>query len=133
MNGLKRIDHVGIVVDDLDRVSRFLGQMLGLELLRTHEDPAGGVRASFFRCGDASIELIELADPEARARRLGTDRARVEHVAIEVEDLAAAAAGLDERGIRMTTTEPRQTGPTRSLFSLPETTGGFVLQFLERT
>ncbi len=133
MDGLKRIDHVGIVVADLDRVARFLGETLGLELTRTSADPASGVRTAFFRCGDASIELIELGDAEARARRLGTDRARVEHVAIEVEDLASSATELDERGVRMTTPQPRQTGPTRSLFSVPETTEGFVLQFFERT
>lgn len=132
MDGLKRIDHVGIVVDDLERVGRFLAETLGLELTRRNDDPATGVRTAFFRCGDGSIELIELADPEARARRLGSDRARVEHVAIEVEDIEATGAGLARRGIRTTTKEPRQAGPTRSLFSEPETTEGFVLQFLQR-
>jgi methylmalonyl-CoA/ethylmalonyl-CoA epimerase len=132
MDGLKRIDHVGIVVDDLECVGRFLVETLGLELTRRSDDVATGARTEFYRCGDGSIELIELADPEARARRLGSDRARVEHVAIEVEDIGATGAGLADRGIRTTTREPRRTGPNRSLFTEPETTGGFVLQFLQR-
>ena len=132
MENLKRIDHVGVIVDDLERFSSFLGEALGLELVRTLDDPERRLRARFYRCGDASIELIELGDPEARALRLGNGPARIEHVAIEVDDLATAAGELGEKGVRMATAEPVRAGTTRSFFSVPETSQGVVLQFMER-
>jgi methylmalonyl-CoA/ethylmalonyl-CoA epimerase len=128
---LKRIDHVGVIVDDLDRAARFLSEELGLEVVRTVDDPERKLRARFFGCGDASIELIELGDPEARAQRLGGGAARVEHIAIQVDDLDAAALELAERGVRMSTPEPTRTAVSRSLFSQPDSTGGFMLQFME--
>jgi catechol 2,3-dioxygenase-like lactoylglutathione lyase family enzyme len=130
---LKRIDHVGVIVDDLDRVARFLGEELGLDVVRTVDDPERRLRARFFGCGDASIELIELGDPEARAQRLGDRTARVEHIAIQVDDLDAAAGELAQKGVRMSAAEPMRTAVSRSFFSLPESTGGFMLQFIELT
>jgi catechol 2,3-dioxygenase-like lactoylglutathione lyase family enzyme len=130
---LKRIDHVGVIVGDLERFSSFLGEALGLELVRTLDDPDRNLRARFYRCGDASIELIELGDADARARRLGPGPARVEHIAIEVEDLDGVAGELGEKGVRMATAEPVRTGTSRSFFSLPETSEGVMLQFMERT
>lgn len=129
---LKRIDHVGVIVDDLERVSRLLGDVLGMELARTLEDPDRKLRARFYRCGDVDVELIELGDPDERARRLGGGPVRIEHIAFEVQDLAGTAGGLRDRGVRMTTSEPRRIGPTTTYFSEPESTGGVVLQFLER-
>jgi methylmalonyl-CoA/ethylmalonyl-CoA epimerase len=130
---LKRIDHVGVIVDDLDRLSRLLGEVLGLELVRTLEDPERGLRARFFRCGDADIELVQLDDAEARASRLGDAQARVEHIAIEVDDLAMAAGELALRGVRMTAVEPLRIGRTSSYFTEPASSGGVMLQFLQRS
>jgi methylmalonyl-CoA/ethylmalonyl-CoA epimerase len=129
---LKRIDHIGVIVDDLERVSGFLRDVLGLQLSRTLEDPERRVRANFFRCGDVDIELVELGDPAARERRLGQSTARVEHIAIEVDDIAATAGQLGERGVRMNTDQPVRGGPTLSYWSLPQTSGGIMLQLLQR-
>jgi methylmalonyl-CoA/ethylmalonyl-CoA epimerase len=129
---LKRIDHIGVIVDDLERVSGFLRDVLGLQLSRTLEDPERRVRANFFRCGDVDIELVELGDPAAREQRLGQNTARVEHIAIEVDDIAATAGQLGERGVRMNTDAPVRGGPTLSYWSLPQTSGGIMLQLLQR-
>jgi methylmalonyl-CoA/ethylmalonyl-CoA epimerase len=129
---LKRIDHIGVVVDDLERVSGFLRDVLGLQLSRTLDDPERRVRANFFRCGDVDIELVELGDPAAREQRLGQSTARVEHIAIEVDDIAATAGQLGERGVRMNTDEPVRGAPTLSYWSLPQTSGGIMLQLLQR-
>jgi len=130
---LKRIDHVGVVVDDLERVSRLLTDVLGLELRRTLEDPGRALRARFYRCGEVDIELIELGDPQERAGRLGDVPARIDHIAIEVEDLAGTATDLGEKGIRMSTPRPRVAAGASSYFTQPDSSGGVVLQFLERT
>ncbi len=129
---LKRIDHVGVVVDDLERVSRFLADVLGMELVRTLDSRERRLRANFFRCGDVDVELIELEDPEARASRLGENPARIDHIAIEVDDLAAAAGQLAERGIRMSTSAPARTATTVSFFSEPDSSAGVMLQFTQR-
>ena len=126
---LKRIDHVGIVVRGLADPAALLGS-LGLELARTNRnDESSG---HYFPCGDASIELIEVHDDEARARRLpeGAD-AVIEHIAIEVDDLEAVHRTLTERGVGVTW-PPFPSGDAAMIWTDAATSGGVQYQFLRR-
>ena len=60
---LTRIDHIGVVVADLDAHVAQL-EALGLGLRRDSSDDSGRVR--HYLSGDASVELIEVLDEEAR-------------------------------------------------------------------
>lgn len=129
---VKRIDHIGVIVQDLEGMSRLLSEVLGMELTRTLDVPERRLRARFFRCGDVDVELVELGDPEERAQRLGEGPTRIEHIAIEVDDVAATQQEMSGHGMRMTTPEPQRLGPTSSIFTEPDSSGGVVLQFLQR-
>src|SRR5215210_604269 len=61
---LQRLDHVGVVVDDLDEAARLLGDGFGLELAETID--RGDLRVAFYRCGEVRVELIEVRDAEQR-------------------------------------------------------------------
>ena len=91
---LKRLDHVGIVVDDLGEAKRLLGQTLGLRLARELEVPARMRRVAFFQCGDAEIEVIEDLNAEAKALALDGASARIEHVAVEVDGVESVLTAL---------------------------------------
>jgi catechol 2,3-dioxygenase-like lactoylglutathione lyase family enzyme len=128
-----RIDHVGIIVDDIEATREFLERVTGMSLSRRGDIPATQTRTAFLGYGPgAQVELVELGNEAARAARLGDGQARVEHVAIEVDDLEAAAAELRSMGVAFQSDTPSVGGPLRSLFSRPETTRGFVLQFFDR-
>jgi methylmalonyl-CoA/ethylmalonyl-CoA epimerase len=130
---LKRIDHVGIVVADLGEAKRFVSEVLQLPLDREN-DATGvlGVRTAFFRCGNADVELIEPVDPDERRKRLGGDvRARVEHIAFEVDELPSVLGTLQGLGVRMTTDEPVPVGDRLNAFTRPETTEDVVYQFFQ--
>lgn len=130
---LKRIDHVGVVVENLEDAKRFLGEVLQLPLDReadlTH---VLGARTAFFRCGNTDIELIEPIDATRRRERLGGDvRARVEHIAIEVDDLAGTMRALERLGVRATTDQPLELGGRLNLFTRADTSGDVMYQFLQ--
>lgn len=82
----KRIDHVGILVDNLESAGNFVRDVLGFSFDRQISIP-GRLEALFFRCGDAAVELIEVTDAAERRERLGSASARLEHVAVEVDEL----------------------------------------------
>lgn len=133
-----RLDHVGVIVADIVAARQILEEVIGLELKREHHSTAARLDAAFlgFDSGPDSgalVELVELGDPEARSRRLGPDAvARIEHIAIEVDDVEAAQEELRARGIEMQSDRPSITGTTRSYFTRPETTCGIIFQFLDR-
>ena len=55
---LKRIDHVGVIVDDLEQARAFLTEM-GMRFDRDLVIP-GRLRAAFYQCGETQIEVIEV-------------------------------------------------------------------------
>ncbi len=71
----QRINHVGVIVGDLEEARRWLGEVFGLPLRRTADLPAGRIHGEFYGCGDVDIEVITIGDPEVRQRRLGNARA----------------------------------------------------------
>ncbi len=126
---LRRIDHVGIVVRGLADPADLLGS-LGLELARSNRNDES--TGHYFPCGDASIELIEVHDDEARARRLPEGaEAVIEHIAIEVDDLEAVHRTLTERGVDVTW-PPFPSGDAAMIWTDAATSGGVQYQFLRR-
>lgn len=127
----KRIDHVGVIVDDLDEAKAFLEQ-LGMSFKR--EFAAGErLKGAFYTCGDTDLELIEIMDPAERAKRLGDGQARIEHVGVEVEKLAPAVEALRVLGVTFTSDEPLVVGSTVNLWTTAETCDGVGYQLTEYT
>jgi methylmalonyl-CoA/ethylmalonyl-CoA epimerase len=128
-----QIDHVGIVVAGLEPAAEFARRVLGLELKTQPPVVPGGNPIAFYGWGEgARVELIELADPEARAARLGDDVARIDHVAVEVDDVEAAAAELRAQGVDFTTPEPVAVRDIRTYWTRKETSGGVMWQIFSR-
>jgi catechol 2,3-dioxygenase-like lactoylglutathione lyase family enzyme len=131
LNG--RVDHIGVVVEDLAAARAFLEKILGMELAVARSLPAIKVETAYMAYGAGpQIELVELGDDEVRRRRLGVAQARIEHIAIEVDDVEAARDELRRNGIEMQSEAPSLNGPTRSFFTRPETSHGIAFQFLDR-
>ena len=130
---LKRIDHIGVVVEDLAAARRFL-ESLGMELDRELELPEKSLKAAFYRCGDGGqIELIELTTDEARKSRLGEgNRARVEHIAIEVDDISETLDAIRGLGVQIDSERPMPVGKNLNVWTLAETSEGVQYQFLEK-
>lgn len=127
---LKRLDHIGILVDDLAEAESLLKGM-GLELDHTVE-LSGRLKASQFRCGNALIEVVEIFEPIERARRLGTAEARIEHIAIEVDDLSKTIDGFAGIGVRTQNPKPVSMDGFLNHWTTPDTTDGIVYQLMER-
>ncbi len=127
---LKRLDHVGVIVDDLEEASRFLAGM-GMQHDRDLEVP-GRLKAAFYRCGDAKVEVIEIIDPGERAKRLGSEKARIEHIALEVDDLTTTVRALEGLGVRTQTPDPIRVGPNLNFWTVADTCDGVVYQLLQR-
>ena len=123
-----RIDHIGVIVADLDSAERLLGQGFGLERTTTAE--RDDLRLAFFKCGDVSIEVIEMLDPDLRRERLGEGaRARIEHIAFEVPDLERALTALDALGIAPNA-PPLRSGSRTMIWTDPATSDGIMFQFV---
>jgi methylmalonyl-CoA/ethylmalonyl-CoA epimerase len=127
---LKRLDHVGVIVDNLAEACRFLGD-LGMKHHRDLELP-GRLKSSFYSCGETQVEVIEISEPEERALRLGSRKARIEHIAMEVDDLATTIKMLAALGVRMQSPEPVRNGSNLNIWTDAETSDGVMYQLFEK-
>ncbi len=96
---VKTIDHITLVVKDLDRSAKFYGELLGMESV---ERPAFGFPGLWFQAGDTQIHM-NVDSPEAGPAGLpefqGEKPSRGFHFAFEVESCDAAAEKLRECGV----------------------------------
>ena len=126
---LKRIDHVGVVVDDLGQARQFLAGM-GMRHNRDLEIP-GRLKASFYTCGEVEIEVLEISEPEERSRRLGSASARIEHIAIEVDSLSKTLLDLSQLGVVPQTAAPVKLDKGLNYWTIADTCDGIVYQLIE--
>ena len=124
------IDHIGIAVGDLNASLAFFRDALGLELDAPEDVPSQRVRAHFLQAGEAAIELVEsTADDSPIAKFVAKRGPGIHHVALRVDNIAAALAELKAKGIRLIDETPRP-GAHHSLvaFIHPASTHGVLVE-----
>jgi methylmalonyl-CoA/ethylmalonyl-CoA epimerase len=126
------IDHVGILVPDLDAALRFYDEVLGLRAgpVQTLDDPP--IRRACIRVGDVELELIEAADPGRTMMRFLPHRhAGVYHVGLRVENVDATVCQLREKDVPLID-EVREGDHMRIQFLHPDAAQGTLIELVQR-
>ena len=127
------IDHVAMVVDDLETTLAFYTRTLGFDTLYRETIAGQGVEAVGLRSGDSVIELLRPLEPTSPiARFRGDAAAKLHHVAYRVRDIVAELARLKAQGIRLIDEAPRAGAHGNSIaFLHPKSTGGVLTELCE--
>lgn len=97
--GLPRLDHVGILVRDLDSALAHWSHRFGVEVARSVEVPAMSLRAVFLNVSGAEVELYTLHDLEALEKALDGEPAKLDHLALRLHHAdGSELAGCAIRG-----------------------------------
>jgi methylmalonyl-CoA/ethylmalonyl-CoA epimerase len=135
--GLRRIDHVGIAVADLDAAIAFYERVFGMRCVHTETNVEQGVREAMLAVGPTTeggcVQLLAPLSAESTiARFLDRDGPGVQQVAYTVVDVEAASAALRERGMRLLYDTPRRgTAGSWINFVHPKDTGGVLVELVE--
>lgn len=129
---VKNLDHVAVVVSDLDAGVQTWQQNYGLPLERTGEAPALGIRQAILPLGSAFVEVITPLGEEGAVATFLKDKGEgLFLVSLEVDGMDAAVARLRERGVRVG--DPTGgSGGARLAFVSPRNTSGVTVQLIER-
>ena len=96
------LDHVGIAVSDLQASLAFFRDVLGLHVEPAEDVGSQNVRATFVTTGMSSLEMLEATAPASPiAKYLEKRGPGMHHVALRVDDIAAAIEHLKARGVRL--------------------------------
>ena len=132
----KRIDHIAIVVQDLDAALVVYRDVLGLPLERVEEVPAENVKVAFLPLpeGDGEVELVQpTADDTGIARFLAKRGEGMHHICFEVDDIEAAMATMAASGLQVLEDKPRVGSQGQKyVFIHPKTAHGVLIELYER-
>jgi methylmalonyl-CoA/ethylmalonyl-CoA epimerase len=130
---MRRVDHIGIAVSDLERALEPYLEGLGLQVAHREVVETQGVRVAMLPVGETNIELLEPTSGDSPiARFIERKGPGIHHIALAVDDIDAALARMHEAGVRMIDDEPRPgAGSTRVAFVHPKAMGGVLVELVE--
>jgi methylmalonyl-CoA epimerase len=133
----KRIDHVAIIVRNIEQALVFYRDMLGIMPGEIKEVPTEQVRIAFLPMGGpagSEIELIEPTTPGSSLAQFLEKRGEgLHHICLEVENIDAALAEMQEKGAPVLDKQPRVAAEGRAIFVHPKGTNGVLLELLEKS
>lgn len=130
---LQQIDHIGIVVEDLDAATHTYCTQLGFREVARMPIPEQMVEAVFLQSGATTVELIASTDPASGTARFLQNRGEgVHHICYVVDDLPGTLAALQARGLRLIDETPRQGAHGQVAFVHPKSAHGVLIELLAR-
>jgi methylmalonyl-CoA/ethylmalonyl-CoA epimerase len=129
----KRVDHVALVVADLDEAMALYQEVFGVEFYIRESNEEQGFQVAAFAVGDAHIELLSPTRPDSViAGFLEKHKPGLHHIALEVDNLDERLAQLRAAGVRLVNETPRRgTGGSRIAFVHPKSLLGTMLELVE--
>lgn len=128
---IKKIHHVGIVVESLARAGRFWRDALGLPLIREAEIADQGVRAALLAAGDSEVELLEPTRGDTGVARFLAKRGEgLHHLCLETPNVDADLGALKAQNVAVLDQVPRQGLAGRIAFLDPSACGGVLVELV---
>jgi methylmalonyl-CoA/ethylmalonyl-CoA epimerase len=129
---LKKIDHIGIAVADLDaaieKYTEITGKPAHKEIVLEQR-----VVTAFFPVGEVRLELLKGTDPESPISKFIEKRGEgIHHICFEVADLDQTKKALSKQGLQFIEGASEQgAGGSKVAFVHPKSTGGVLIELVE--
>jgi len=133
MSNIKKIHHVAVVVEDIERSLEFWRDAMGMSLDQIKDVPGEKARIAFLPVGDADLELVEPIDGDSGlAKYLQKRGPGMHHICLQVEGIEAMLSQLKNLGVRLIN-ESAVPGEAGKLYAFvhPESTGGVLVELYE--
>ncbi len=128
-----QIDHVGIVVQDVDDALATYRDALGFRLLERLSAPDHGVEIAFLDAGSGTIELLSPTDGDSGTARFLARRGEgAHHICFAVPDIRRALEELHSQGLRLIDETPRRGVHGLIAFVHPQAAHGVMIELLQK-
>jgi methylmalonyl-CoA/ethylmalonyl-CoA epimerase len=134
MNNVKKVNHVAIVVENIDESLKFWRDVMGLELDHIEDVPSQQSLVAFLPVGDGEIELVQPTSPDSgMAKYLEKRGEGMHHLCFEVQDVENVLMMLKEKGIRVIDETPKVLPGRKMAFIHPKSANGVLVELYELT
>ena len=130
---IKAINHVAVVVNDMEKSLSFWRDALGIPLHELRDVPAEKSQVAFLPLAGAEVELVmPTSEDSGIAKYLAKRGPGMHHLCLEVDDIEGMLAQLKAKNVRLINEEPRVAADgKRYAFIHPEATGGVLVELYQ--
>ena len=130
---MKKIEHIGIAVKDLDVSNTLFEKLLGVSHYKIEDVATEGVKTSFFKVGESKIELLQATSPNSPITKFIEKRGEgVHHLAFYVEDIEGEIERLKNEGFELIDDIPKQGADHKKIaFLHPKSSGGVLIELCQ--
>jgi methylmalonyl-CoA/ethylmalonyl-CoA epimerase len=132
MAKVTKINHIAIVLPDIDQGLVFWRDQIGLHFDHVEDVPSQKVQVAFLHVGESHLELVKpITDDSGIAKFLAEKGSGIHHLCIEVDDIDAMLEDLKGKGVRLIDETARELPGRKMAFVHPKSTGGILLELYE--
>lgn len=128
---LKKIDHIGIAVESLDKAVPLYTLITGKSPNHIEVVESEKVKTAFFPVGETNLELLEATSPESAIAKFIAKQGRggIHHICVAVDDIKSKIAELKNAGLTMIHDEPKVGAHNKLVaFVHPKSAGGVLIE-----
>jgi methylmalonyl-CoA/ethylmalonyl-CoA epimerase len=130
---MKKIEHIGIAVSNLEKASLTYEKLFGATAYKEEEVASEGVKTAFFISGPNKIELLEATNPESPiAKFIAKKGEGIHHIAFDVDDIVAEMERLKNEGFIVLNEIPKKGADNKLVaFLHPKSTNGVLIELCQ--
>ncbi|WP_278034631.1 methylmalonyl-CoA epimerase [Flavobacterium nitratireducens] len=130
---MKKIDHIGIAVKDIDVSNALFEKLFGVSPYKFEEVESEGVLTSFFKTDANKIELLAATNQESSiAKFLEKKGEGIHHIAFEVTNINDEVQRLKAEGFVVLNEVPKKGADNKwVVFLHPKTTNGVLIELCQ--
>lgn len=130
---MKKIDHIGIAVKDIDVSNVLFEKLLGVAPYKQEEVESEFVLTSFFKTATNKIELLSATNSESSiAKFLERKGEGIHHIAFEVESISDEIERLKKEGFVVLNEIPKKGADNKLVVFLhPKSTNGVLIELCQ--
>jgi len=130
---LKKIEHLGIAIKNLDDANMIYEKLLGVPPYKQEAVEGEGVITSFFKCGESKIELLEATrEDSAIAKFIEKKGEGIHHIAFAVDDIKKEVSRLKALGFHILNEEPKKGADNKwVVFVHPKSANGVLIELCQ--
>ena len=105
---IKKIDHIGVAVNNIDEQLPYYGDVLGLEIEKIETVESEGVKVCFIKVGDIHIELLEPISENSPIKKFLEKKGQgVHHIAYLSDNIEEDIGRFKKEGVSLLSEVPK--------------------------
>ncbi len=130
---IKKIEHIGIAVEDLEKSEELFEKLLEKKPYKKEKVKEEGVITSFFKIADQKLELLHATRVDSPIKKFIDNRKEgIHHIALYVDSIEKEVVRLEKLGFEFISPTPKKGADNKMIVFLhPKTTNGVLVELCE--